>query len=49
MARTRRNRLSQALWTTLLFGLGCMGCQAQVSFLSDPSWQTPPAFQPTAK
>ncbi len=49
MARTRRNRLSQALWTTLLIGLGCMGCQAQVSFLTDPSWQTTPTVQPTAK
>ena len=39
MARRSRNRLSQALWTTLLVGLGCVGCQAQVSFLTGPSGQ----------
>ena len=49
MASVRRNRLSQALWTTLLIGLGCVGCSAQVSFLSDPTWQSKPTVQPAAK
>jgi polysaccharide biosynthesis/export protein len=34
MARKCGGRLSQALWTVLLVGLGSLGCQAQVSFLS---------------